>query len=268
MKFKSEKKTIEDFGNQWLIHGRLDCGHWTNKVMFEDHFGDVFNPKEISGSIVAEIGSGSGRILRMIASYGPAEIYGIEPSHGFPILEKNTKDIKNLTLLNNRGEEFVIKDLDLIFSLGVIHHIKDPKPTLTNAYQNLRHGGKLVIWVYGFEGNEIYVFLQRLLRPFIRLIPDKALDVVSAFLSRCVTIYYLSLKNLNIKVFPLRDYLENVFIPCGKLERKYITFDQLNPHYAKYYKKSEITNLILSSGFKDVRIFHRHRYSWTAVGTK
>jgi SAM-dependent methyltransferase len=268
MGHKSAKKTIDDFGNQWSIHGRLESGHWTSKEMFDDHFGELFNPREITGKRVADIGSGSGRIVKMIDIYRPSKLYGIEPSHGFSILRENTKDIKNLELLNTRGEDFNVGDLDLIFSLGVIHHIKNPLPTLMNANQNLKSGGKLVIWLYGYEGNEFYVLLQKLLRPFIRLLPDKVLNLVSGFLSKFVTLYYFMLKKLHVRNFPLKEYLEKVFIPCGKLERKYITFDQLNPLYAKYYKKNEVISLLLSAGFRDVEVFHRHEYSWTAIGTK
>jgi len=190
MSRKSGNKTIEDFGSQWSIHGRLESGHWTSKEMFDDHFGDIFNPNEISGKRVADIGSGSGRIIKMIDIYRPAKLYGIEPSHGFSILRENTRDVKNLELLNIRGEEFSVGDLDFIFSLGVIHHIKNPLPTLVNANQNLKSGGKLVIWLYGYEGNEFYVLMQNLLRPFVRLLPDKILDLVSGILSKFVRHFY------------------------------------------------------------------------------
>jgi hypothetical protein len=120
--------------------------------------------------------------------------------------------------------------------------------------------------VYGYEGNEIYVLFQKVFRPIIRLLPDQALDVLSGVLSGTAAMYYQVMKKLGS--FPLKHYLENVFIPCGKTQRKYITFDQLNPSYAKYYKESEVTKLLTDSGFHEVNTYHRHGYSWTAIGTK
>jgi len=268
MQPNQSNKTIRDFGDQWAIHGHLDQDYWTSKEMFIDHFGSLFSSSEISGKRVADIGSGSGRILQMISLFNPKFLYGIEPSHGFSILEKNTKNIPNLELINTRGEDFNIEDLDLVISFGVIHHIKDPEKTLVNAFNNLREGGKIIIWVYGYEGNELYVLFQKLFRPIIRLLPDRALDVLSSFLSFTAALYYHLLTRLHFKRFPLKDYLENVFIPCGKTQRKYITFDQLNPSYAKYYKKSEVAKLLTDAGFDNVKTFHRHGYSWTAIGTK
>jgi SAM-dependent methyltransferase len=268
MEPKQSNKTIRDFGDQWAIHGQLDQDYWTSKEMFIDHFGSLFSSSEISGKRIADIGSGSGRILQMISLFNPKFLYGIEPSHGFSILQQNTRNIPNLELINTRGEDFKVEDLDLVISFGVIHHIENPQKTLVNAYHNLCEGGRLIIWVYGYEGHELYVLFQKLFRPMIRLLPDQALNVLSSVLSRAAALYYQILTRLHFNGFPLKDYLEKVFIPCGKTQRKYITFDQLNPSYAKYYKESEVIKLLTDAGFNRVNTFHRHGYSWTAIGTK
>ena len=41
------KKTIQDFGNQWKIHGEIKKNFWSSKLMFKDHFGKLFNPIKI-----------------------------------------------------------------------------------------------------------------------------------------------------------------------------------------------------------------------------
>ena len=35
-----------------------------------------------------------------------------------------------------------------------------------------------------------------------------------------------------------------------------------------YYKKAEVISLLSSAGFSDIKVYHRHEYSWTAIGTK
>lgn len=45
-------------------------------------------------------------------------------------------------------------------------------------------------------------------------------------------------------------------------------YDQLNPAYARYYRKEEIVKLMEIGGFKDISLYYRHGYSWTAVETK
>lgn len=44
-------------------------------------------------------------------------------------------------------------------------------------------------------------------------------------------------------------------------------YDQLNPAYAKYYRRDEARALLEDAGFQDVRLHHRHGYSWTVLGT-
>jgi hypothetical protein len=50
--------------------------------------------------------------------------------------------------------------------------------------------------------------------------------------------------------------------------RRLTIYDQLNPAYAKYYTRSEAEALLVEAGFVDVKLYHRHGYSWTAVGTR
>jgi len=57
----------------------------------------------------------------------------------------------------------------------------------------------------------------------------------------------------------------------GKLERRRryeVIFDQLNPAYAKYYRAAEARALFEAVGFVDIRLHHRHGYSWTVVGRR
>lgn len=51
-------------------------------------------------------------------------------------------------------------------------------------------------------------------------------------------------------------------------ERRLVIVDQINPRWAKFYKREEAEALLRDAGFKDVRLHHRHGYSWTVCGTK
>jgi hypothetical protein len=52
-------------------------------------------------------------------------------------------------------------------------------------------------------------------------------------------------------------------------KKRYLNiYDQLNPAYAKYYRRDEAIALLADAGFVDVRVHHRHGYSWTVRGTR
>ena len=51
-------------------------------------------------------------------------------------------------------------------------------------------------------------------------------------------------------------------------KRRLVIYDQLRPTYAKYYTGPEARELMSRAGFGDIRLHHRHGYSWTVVGTR
>jgi SAM-dependent methyltransferase len=262
------KKTIKDFGDQWKIHGQLPSDYWTHDDMFRDYLCGLIDPIELTDSVVAEVGSGSGRIVRMLSRYNPRTIFAIEPSYSVSILERNTRDLKNVTILNTTGDQFKLRDLDYVVCLGVLHHVPDPISIVKNVYDSLRTGGKFIVWVYGIEGNEIYYSLYRALSVVTKRLPNRILDIVSDLLQGLTVAYGWISKNMFRETLPLSNYIVNVFMPCSRLTRKYIVFDQLNPQYSKYYLREEVFELLHSGGFTDVKVEARHGYSHTAVATK
>ena len=263
-----QNATIRDFGNQWLIHGQLRDDHWTSDEMFRDYLFDLLDPNFITGKTVLEVGSGSGRILRMIDRYHPKRLIGVEPSIGVSNLLSNTKDIENLEVLNVKGADFRIKDVDVILSLGVIHHIKNPQRTLENIYSSLHSDGIFVCWVYGMENNRPYVVVRKFLSNITRVLSDEKLDSFCTILQNFIVRYgEFSVRYLKSRL-PITTYIQEVFAPCGELERKYILFDQLNPAYAKYYTKRKFTKTLKEAGFTRIELAHRHGYSWTALAYK
>jgi tRNA G46 methylase TrmB len=74
--------------------------------MFRDYFPKDFDMNLISDRVVCEIGSGSGRIIHMIARYKPKYIIAVEPSEAISKLVANTKNISNIIIENVKGDEF------------------------------------------------------------------------------------------------------------------------------------------------------------------
>jgi SAM-dependent methyltransferase len=259
------KDSIESFGKQFLIHGDLDEDYWTSDEMFRDHFPKDFDLNSITDRVVCEVGSGSGRIINMIARYKPKKIIAVEPSEALSKLVANTKNVSNLMIENVKGDKFKSTNIDIIFCLGVLHHIPDADSVVRHIYNQLKPGGIFVCWVYGKENQESYVFLQNVLRKITKVIPDFLLNYFSAFLALLLSINCILFKKFN---YPMKRYFENNFMKCNFKMRKYIIFDQLNPTYSKYYSKNEIESLVLLAGFKILSTTHRHGYSWTLILTK
>ena len=63
-----------------------------------------------------------------------------------------------------------VKQFDMIFSIGVIHHLKFPELALNKLIDALRPGGTILIWVYSYEGNE---WIEKLVSPIRKKITSK-----------------------------------------------------------------------------------------------
>ncbi|MBU1248931.1 MAG: class I SAM-dependent methyltransferase [Proteobacteria bacterium] len=261
-------KTIQDFSYQWTKYTDND-GYYGSKELFADIVEPLFKVAGLEGKTVLEIGSGTGRIVNMIMEYNAAHVFALEPSDSFFVLQKNTAEhADRLTLLRLRGDE-IPEDLsvDVVVSIGVIHHIPDAAAVLRKAYSCLKPGGDIVVWLYGKENNQMYLSVVQPLRGILKRLPKKVTGFISWVLVLLLQPYIKIIEVTGLR-FPLARYLKSVFVPISLNKQYLVVFDQLNPAYAKYYTKVEAEALLNDAGFVDVKIHHRHGYSWTVVGRK
>ncbi len=261
-----QARTIRDFGVQWQEYRDYDDGYYASLALLKDVLGPLIEGEELEGARVAEIGSGTGRIVRMLLHAGIARIWALEPSAAFSVLRDNLEQEPRVELLNLPGQELPADlDLDLIFIIGVLHHIPNPRPTLQAVREALRPGGSVLIWVYGREGNGLYLSLVLPLRFLTSRLPHAIVAGLVPLLDAILRLYLAVGKRIPV---PAHQYLRKVLGPLTTEQRRLVIYDQLKPAYARYYRRSELENLLRTSGFDDIRLHHRHGYSWTARARK
>lgn len=258
------EQTIRDFGDQWTAYPENE-GIYASLDTLKDLVAP-FDIRNFENSVVADIGSGSGRIVNMLLAAGARHVYAVEPSKSFEVLKENTKcDSGKITYLNIPGNEFSMRELDYVVSFGVIHHIPEPEATMRAIHASLKKGGKAIIWVYGKEGNRLYLFFVQPLRMITKRLPHNILHGFCRFLDVFLCCY---IKLCNYFKLPMYVYMKNVVGKWTPHIRFVTIYDQLNPSYAKYYTKNEALELMKNAGFINVSIYHRHEYSWTLIGEK
>jgi SAM-dependent methyltransferase len=260
------EKTIADFGDQWTTYADNE-GFYGSLEFFSDVIFPFLSLEDFQGATVADIGAGTGRFVPLLLAAGAKKIYAVEPSAAFAVLRGNTAAYADrITLLNIKVEDLTSNlQVDVVFSYGVFHHIPEPLPALRAVYHALRPGGRCLIWLYGYEGNELYLTVVRPLRTITTRLPDWALRAVSSLLNLAADVYIFCCRILPL---PLEGYVQKVFSKLDRRKRFLAIFDQLNPAYAKYYREDEVRALFEEAGFIDVRLHHRHGYSWTAIGRR
>jgi SAM-dependent methyltransferase len=193
-------------------------------------------------------------------------VIAIEPSEAFEVLCRNIKQPKKVTCLKVTGDQLpTYGDLDYIFSIGVLHHIPDPKPVVETAFKALRPGGRFFVWLYGKEGNDLYLWFIKPLRILTKHLPHFILAALVEIMYWPLSFY---IKLCHTLPLPMRTYLLSVFEKMPPTKRRLIIYDQLNPSYAKYYTRFEAKELLVNAKFINVQVHHRHGYSWAIIGTK
>jgi len=257
--------SISDFGEQWT-HFRDNTGYYASTDLFRDLLHPFLVPEDFRNSRVADVGSGTGRIVRMLADAGARQIIAVEPSAAFDVLRENTRDCSAIvTYLNDTGDRFAAESLDFVTSIGVLHHVPDPAPIVDRMYEALRPGGRAIVWLYGDEGNGFYLTLARPLRSITTRLPHRLLNAVCYGLDWPLAAYVRACRVVRL---PLWRYMRNHLGRLDPSMRRLTIYDQLNPKWAKYYTREEGRLLLESAGFVDVKLHHRHGYSWLVVGQK
>lgn len=145
----------------------------------------------------------------------------------------------------------------------MLHHIVDPGPVVRAARAALKPGGTLLAWLYGHEGNEPYLALFGTLRALTTRLPHRGLAALAAVLEVAASAYAAACRPLPL---PLRGYMRHHFARLDRSQRRLTVYDQLNPAYARYYRRDEAHRLLADGGLVDVELYHRHGYSWTVTG--
>ncbi len=202
----------------------------------------------------------------MLLEAGAKHVIAVELSDAFEVLCRNILDPEKVTCLKIMGDQLpAYGNLDYIFAIGVLHHIPDPKPVVEAAFKALRPGGHFFVWLYGKEGNTLYLALLKPLRILTKHLPHFVLAALVEIIYWPLAFY---IKFCHVLPLPLRDYMLSILQKMSPEKRRLIIYDQLNPSYAKYYTRFEAEKLLSDGKFVNIRVHHRHGYSWTVIGTK
>ena len=176
----------------------------------------------------------------------------VEPSDGHFVAQRNLARYGDrVSFLHTRGAELpATPPLDLIVSVGVLQFIPDPKPVVDAAFAALVPGGRFFVWLYAREGTVLYRAALGTLRAIGRTVPHAALAALVRVLDVPLALY---MRLCRVLPLPLRDYLVNVLARFTPEKRRLVIYDQLNPTHAHYHSRAEAEELLLASGFTDVR---------------
>lgn len=143
--------TAENFGWQWQHFTQADEKYeqqflaWIAPVT-----GEFFKDK-----VVLEGGCGKGRHTQLAAQFGARDVIGIDLSAAVETAFAATRELPNAHIVQADIYNLPFaRVFDYAFSVGVLHHLPDPRGGFKSLTAKVKPGGYMSAWVYGAENNE------------------------------------------------------------------------------------------------------------------
>jgi len=265
--------TAENFGWQWQ--------HFTHE---DEHYAEQFlgwiapvAPEFFAGKIVLEGGCGKGRHTRLAAEWGAREVVGVDLSAAVETAYAATRDLANAHVVQADIYNLPLKRaaFDYAFSVGVLHHLPDPRAGFVALSEHVRPGGHLSVWVYGAENNEwITRFVSPLRERLTSRISRPALlhlsKLPAAVLFAATKLVYGPLNRrpatraLARRLF-YNDYLASL-ARFGWREQHTIVFDHLVAPTSHYVPREEFEEWWRAVAAEEVTTGWHNSNSWRGLG--
>lgn len=228
------------------------------------------------GKLVLEGGCGKGRHTQLAASWGAREVVGVDLSDAVETAFAATRHLENAHIVQADIYNLPLaRVFDYAFSVGVLHHLPDPRAGFRSLSTKVKAGGHLSAWVYGAENNEwITRWIDPLRERFTSRLNKRALlhlsKIPTAALYSATKILYGPLNrsasgaNLARHLF-YNDYLRAIS-KFGWREQHTIVFDHLVAPTSHYIARSDFEEWWKDVGAKDVIIEWHNKNSWRGFG--
>ena len=248
------------FGSNWKKFRNFD-------TIYEDQFLEwilPFQKNDLKNKKILDAGCGIGRNTFYCIKYGAKQVHSFDIEEStVNIATENLKNFKNAYIFKDSiftQEKISDESFDLVMSIGVIHHLSDPKLAVTKLFNKVKKDGMLLVWVYGYEGNEILIKLLNTLRLFTTRLPYKFVAAIGKFFA--LLLYWI------LKFYPTKSKYWTRAKKMSLYVLEQIIIDQLIPKIANYYKEDELIEIYKHISYKNIQINHCNKNSWSLLITK
>lgn len=268
-----DRETVDSFGEEWTRFSEFDPAE-INRV--GDEYFDLMKDDFRGNELALDLGCGSGRWSAYVAPK-VGFIEAVDPSSAVFIASKMLKDLSNVrvTQCDVDSLPFADNSFDLIFSLGVLHHIPDTAAAIQTAVKKLKPGGKFLLYLYYRFDNRGILFrtlfsISDVIRKVICRLPHKLkvilCDIIAAVvylplvsIARCVK--FLGGKKVYAKL-PLAYYVNKSFYIMRN-----DALDRFGTPLEQRFSREEIRLMLENAGMNHIRFSPNEPY-WHVIAEK
>jgi len=263
-------KTAESFGFEWTHFSEM-------YPAWENNFRDYMFPHTVEsfrGKKVLDAGCGIGRHAYYAARYG-AEVWAVDISDAVEIAAKNVSGTEARVIQADLNHlPFPEDSFDLVYSMGVLHHLPDPEGAFRYLLRFVKPGGEFRMFLYWAPEHQLVKGLLLKAVSALRLattrMPHRVLFALSyavAFLVWALFVWPHRILN-RIPIFskmadqiPLRQYSRYPFRTCVNDQ-----FDRFSAPLERRYTRTQVEQFLKSADLEELNVFPN--FGWVGSGRK
>lgn len=260
---REARVTVERFGYQWRQF--RDCFP-QYRAAFLDWMAPL-GETDFRDRVILDAGCGMGRFTEVAASLGASTVVGVDLSESVEVAQEMARRRPNVHILQADLLSLPFRRMfDLVFAIGVLHHLPDGEEGLVGLVRHVRPGGLVHAWVYGREGNE---WLLRWVDPVRRGLTSRLPPPVLRFLAWTIAVpLHVALPLYRSGLGPRLPY-GPYLAWLGRFPFRHtqqVIFDHLSAPIARYYSREEFCAWFERAGLVDVVVTSRNANSWRGTG--
>jgi SAM-dependent methyltransferase len=250
----------ERFGYEWAKYAHIDPAY---EQQFQNWIGTT-KPSDFKDKDVLDAGCGMGRNSYWPLTYGAHSVTAFDnDENSLASARKTLERFSNVEIVRSDIMKMPWREkFDIAVCIGVLHHLRQPEQALKDLVATLKPGGRLIVWVYSYEGN---AWVPNIVSPVRKLITSRLpLPVIHVLAYLCSVPLWIFVKIFKGPTPYLRELSTFKFWHLHS-----IVFDQLIPTVANYWKKDEVDALLKPLGLSSYTIEKGgNGNGWTMLGTK
>jgi SAM-dependent methyltransferase len=265
-------RTVNSFGQEWTTFSKFS--NQDIDRIASDYF-DLLDLQALGDKVILDVGCGTGRWAKFLSKWARF-VEAVDPSDAVYSAVNLLKTCSNARVTRASVDHlpFRASSFDLVYSLGVLHHVPNTKRAIEKCVDMIKPGGQLLLYLYynlenrGF-GYRVLFQLSNLGRKMISRLPGPVklltCDLMAAIvywpLVQVARVVHIFSSRLAERL-PLSYYQRTSF----QIMRN-DALDRFGTPLEKRFSREEITGMLTTAGLTNIR-FSEQRPYWHVIAEK